>query len=222
VPALPPLALLGSWRGRAAAADLKLSALLQVLCGVGLAAGIALYGRRPLAGDAAATYAALRPWLLAIAAALVAVGATALALAQRRFGAAARTVAAGGFAVALTLIAGAASAIATRYSAKALLLAAGPLAAAAPLYTVDTFDWTLPFYARRFVIPVRWRGELAYGLGREPAKGLATLPEFEARWRASAAAYALVPYAAHATLVGDGLEMRVLARDFDNVLVSRR
>jgi 4-amino-4-deoxy-L-arabinose transferase-like glycosyltransferase len=222
VPVLPPLALLGSGQGPGGTADLKLSAWLQILCGLGLAVGIALYGRRALTGDPAATFAALRPWLAVIAVALVAFGAAAWRLQQRSFGAGARTVAAGGFAVALTLIAGGATTVSARYSAKGLLTAAGPLAPAAPLYTVDTFDWTLPFYARRFVIPVNWRGELDYGLGLAPAKGLATLPEFEARWRASPAAYALVPHSTHATLLKDGLEMRVLAQDFDNVLVSRR
>ncbi|HXQ31158.1 MAG TPA: glycosyltransferase family 39 protein [Steroidobacteraceae bacterium] len=222
VPVLPPLALLGSGHGPGGSADLRLSALLQVLCGLSLAVGIVVYGRRTLTGDPAATFAALRPWLVVVAATLVAFGAAAWRLQQRRFSAGARTVAAGGFAVALTLIAGGASAISARYSAKELLAAAGPLTPAAPLFTVDTFDWTLPFYARRLVVPVIWRGELDYGLRLAPDKGLATLAEFEARWRASPAAYALVPHATHATLLQDGLEMRVLAQDFDNVLVSRR
>ncbi|HXQ64592.1 MAG TPA: glycosyltransferase family 39 protein [Steroidobacteraceae bacterium] len=222
VPVLPPLALLGSASGPGGSADLRLSALLQVLCGLGLAIGIVLYGRRTLTGDPAATFAALRPWLAIIAVALVACGVAAWRLQQRSFGAGARTLAAGGFAVALTLIAGGATAISTRYSAKGLLAAAGPLAPEAPLFAVDTFDWTLPFYARRLVVPVIWRGELDYGLRLAPAKGLATLAEFEARWRATPAAYALVPHATHARLLGDGLEMRVLAQDFDNVFVSRR
>ena len=222
VPALPPLALLGAARGPSAARDLGLAALLQAAFGVVLGIALVAYGRRPLAGDPAWTYATLRPWVAGVALLLVAGGAAAFALRRARPGAAARLVAATGFTVGLTLIVGAATAIAQRYSAKPLLAAAGPLAAGAPLYTVDTFDWTLPFYAGRPVVPVAYRGELDFGLRDDPGRGLATLDEFKQRWQAGAAGYALVPHATAAALARDGVAMRVLAQDFDNVLVSRR
>ena len=131
-------------------------------------------------------------------------------------------LAATGFAVALTLIAGAATAVGARYSVRALLASAGPLAPGATVYTVETFDWTLPFYLRHPVVPVAWRGELDYGLNAEPSAGLATLEQFEARWAGADAAYALVPHATFARLRRDGVTMRVLAQDFDNVFVGRR
>ncbi|MBS0396046.1 MAG: hypothetical protein JSR54_15615, partial [Proteobacteria bacterium] len=153
---------------------------------------------------------------------LLAGGLGAAALARRRPGTAARLVAATGFAMALALFAGGATAIAQRYSVKPLLAAAGPLAPGAPLYTVDTFDWTLPFYAQRLVDPVAYRGELDYGLGLAPARGIASLEEFRARWEAGGQAYALIPHATAARLRAAGAEMHVLAQDFDNVFVSRR
>ena len=222
VPVLPPLALLASLDGVRGAPDLKLSAWLQVLCGAALAVAIVLYGRRELLGDPAATFAALRPWLIAISVGLVACGSVVLWLRKAHFGAAARAQAAGGFGIALALIAGGANAVSPRYSAKALLASAGPLAADVPLFTVDGFDWTLPFYTRRLVTPVAWRGELDFGLKLAPEQGIAAIADFEARWRTLPAAYALMPHPMHAGLVRDGLEMRVLAQDFDNVLVSRR
>ncbi len=222
VPVLPPLALLASRDGAAGRTDLRLSGALQVLLGLALATAVPLYARRPLSGDPAATFAALRPWLLGIAAALVACGGVVIVLAGRRFGAAARTLAAGGFGVALALIAGAATAVSARYSSKSLLAAAGRLDATAPVFTVGTFDWTLPFYLGRGVTPVAWRGELDLGLKLAPALGIDSIPEFEARWREAEHGYALVPHDIHATLARDGLEMHTLAQDFDNVLVSRR
>jgi len=222
VPVLPPLALIGAAPGPAAGRDLNLAALLQVLFGIALGIAVVVYGRRPLVGDPAWTYATLKPWIVALALLLVAGGATALALRGRGLGLRRRIVAATGFAFALALIAGGADAIARRYSAAPLLAAAGPLAPGATLYTVNTFDWTLLFYAARPVVPVAYRGELDYGLAADPARGLATLEEFKARWQPAAAAYALVPHATAAALASEGVPMRVLAEDFDNVLVSRR
>lgn len=222
VPVLPPLALLGAQGGVLGSIDLKRSALLQVAFGLALAIAIPVYGARALAGDAAATYAALKPWTAGIALVLIASGAVVFRLAVPNFGLAARTLAAAGFGVGLALIAGAATAVGARYSARPLLASAGPLAAGAPLYSVGLYDWTLPFYAGRLVTPVAWRGELDFGLNIDPARGIATVPEFAARWRASEAGYALVTLPIHAELAQQGLAMRVLARDFDNVLVSRR
>ena len=222
VPVLPPLALLASIDGAQGAIDLKLSALLQLICGASLIAAIVVYGGRPLEGDRAATYAALKPWAIGVAVALIASGGLVLGLGTRSFGAAARTLAAAGFGIALALIAGAATAVGSRYSAKSLLASAGPLAPGAPLYSVGLYDWTLPFYTRRLVTPVAWRGELDFGLRLEPSRAIAAVPEFAARWRASDSGYALITQPIHAALLRDGLEMHTLAQDFDNVLVSRR
>jgi len=222
VPVLPPLALLGAAPGPSASRDLALAAALQAALGLLIGIGLVVYGRRPLSGDPGWTFATLRPWLAGVALLLLAGGAGALWLRGTRPGAAARLVAATGFAFGLLLIAGGATAVAQRYSAKPLLAAAGPLGAGAPLYTVGTFDWTLPFYARRFVVPVAYRGELDFGLSADPGRGIASLDEFKARWQAADAGYALVPHATAAAFARDGVAMRVLAQDFDNVFVSRR
>jgi len=222
VPVLPPLALLGSAGGAGGRLDLRLSALLQLLLGLALAVAIPLYARRPLEAGPAALFQALEPWLIAVALALIACGALVLALGRRSFGSGARTLAAGGFGVALALAAGGASAVAARYSVKPLLARAGALDPAAPVYTVDSFDWTLPFYLGRRVIPVAWRGELDLGLTLQPDGGIPSIAEFEARWRAADSGYALVPKRTLPALVADGLAMRTLAEGYDNVLVSRR
>jgi hypothetical protein len=120
------------------------------------------------------------------------------------------------------LIAGGASAVGARYSGRALLTAAGPLTPGAPLFAVETFDWTLPFYTRAPLTPVAWRGELDYGLRFEPGRGIDSVDEFGQLWRTLPAGYALLPHATRERLRRAGLPMRDLAQDFNNVLVSRR
>jgi 4-amino-4-deoxy-L-arabinose transferase-like glycosyltransferase len=222
VPVLPPLALLAAVEGDTGRTDLGRSALLSVACGLVLGVAILLYGARELAPGRLATFVALRPWTAAIALVLVASGVAVFRLRLSSFGVATRLQAASGFAVALALIAGAATSVSAHYSAKPLLAAAGPLDADAPFFTVDCFDWTLPFYTRRLVTPVAWRGELDFGLKLAPALGVPAIADFKARWQAGTAGYALLPRPLHADLVHAGLGMRVLAQDFDNVLVSRR
>ena len=222
VPVLPPLALLASTGGPSATVDLRRAAVLQMVLGSAVAIALPLYARKSLSGDAAWTFATLTPWLWAVAAILLLGGTAALLQQRRSLAAAARTLAVTGFVVALTLIVGGAGAISARYTGKNLLARAGPLTDGAPIYTVDTFDWTLPFYTRHAAIPVQWRGELDYGLGLEPAKGIATVDQWTPRWQADTAAYALMPHKMYERLAQAGLPMRVLAEDFENVLVSRR
>ncbi len=223
VPVLAPLALLGARDDARGVADLRLAAGLQLLLALAIAVALPLYWRRTVGADATWTRATLTPWVVGMAALMAAGGGYALASVGRSVGTARRALAAAGFAGPLLLLAGGGTAIAGRYSARPLLERAGTLDAGAPIYTVETFDWTLPFYTGRVVIPVVYRGELDYGLKSSPAEaGIATVPEFEARWSAAASGYALLPHATAARLARDGLPMRELAHDFDNVFVSRR
>ncbi len=222
VPVLAPLSLLAAGAGPSALKDLRRAAVLQVLLGVSIAIALPLYGQRMLDADATWTRATLTPYAWAVAAILGGGGALALWHSRGGLGRARRTLALAGFAAPLMLLAFGGSAIAARYSVKPLLARVGELTAGAPLYTVDTFDWTLPFYAGRPVIPVVYRGELDYGLKFEPWRGLDSIEAFKARWQDAASGYALVPHATAARLARDGVPMRELGRDFDNVLVSRR
>ena len=222
LPVLAPLALLGSASGPRALFDLRLAAALQALLGLVIAVGLPLYGRRALNAEASWMLATLLPWLRAIAVLLVGGATLALLFGRRSLGLARRTLALSGYTVALALIAGGATAVAARYSVRPMLARIGALAPDTTIYTVDTFDWTLPFYARRSVVPVAYRGELDYGLSDAPARGLTTLAEFEERWRAADSGYALLPHSIAARLAREGVPMHELGRDFDNVFVSRR
>jgi hypothetical protein len=95
------------------------------------------------------------------------------------------------------------------------------LAAHAPIYSVQTYDQTLPFYLRRPMILADSRGELDYGLRHSPEAGL-DMPGFEQRWLQSSQAVAIMPLRSYSELSARGLPMRVLGQDTRRMAVSRR
>jgi Aminoarabinose transferase C-terminal domain len=92
----------------------------------------------------------------------------------------------------------------------------------APIYSVGTYDQTLPFYWRRTLTLVAFRGELDYGLKHDPGVEIASVAEFAARWNAEPAAYAVMERTMFDELQRRGVPMREVARNLRRVLVSRR
>ncbi|MBI1395010.1 MAG: phospholipid carrier-dependent glycosyltransferase [Betaproteobacteria bacterium] len=90
-----------------------------------------------------------------------------------------------------------------------------------PLYSVRTYDQTLPFYLGRTVTLVAFEDEMAFGLGREPDLGIPDIGTFATRWRAATCAYAFMEPGTYDELVAAGLPMTVMERDTRRVLVSR-
>jgi hypothetical protein len=64
--------------------------------------------------------------------------------------------------------------------------------------------------------------ELAMGLRSEPERGIATLEEWAARWRALDSGYAFMSEDAYRRLAAAGLPGRVVAVDRKRVIVARR
>ena len=104
--------------------------------------------------------------------------------------------------------------------ALAPVLAAVP--AGAPMFSVQTYDQTLPFYLGRTMTLVDYRGELAYGIEHAPQLAIDSLATFEQRWRELPTAAAVMPVATYLELANRGLPMRVLGQDRRRVAVSRR
>lgn len=96
------------------------------------------------------------------------------------------------------------------------------LAAHAPIFSVQTYDQTLPFYLRRTFFLVDMRGELDYGLQDSPGTYIADIQRFESTWRELSDAIAIMPHRTYAQLAAEGLPMRVLGQDRRRVAVSRR
>lgn len=90
-----------------------------------------------------------------------------------------------------------------------------------PFYTVGTYDQTLPFYLRREVTVVQYRGELDFGIDQQPSRWVATLADFAARWRAGRLPLAFMPASELPALRALGLPLLVIDRTPRYVVVAR-
>jgi hypothetical protein len=91
-----------------------------------------------------------------------------------------------------------------------------------PMFSVRTYDQSLPFYLRRTIKLVEERGELSFGLEFEPHKGVPSLEVFESQWRDLPQALAVVEPKTYALLEQHGVPMVVRARDLRRLIVSRQ
>jgi 4-amino-4-deoxy-L-arabinose transferase-like glycosyltransferase len=96
------------------------------------------------------------------------------------------------------------------------------LAAHAPIFSVQTYDQTLPFYLRRTMFLVDTRGELDYGLRYAPGLAITDMARFEETWRGLPNGIAIMPPETYAELASHQLPMRILGRDERRMAVSRR
>ncbi len=90
-----------------------------------------------------------------------------------------------------------------------------------PFYAVDTYDQTLPFYLRREVTVVKYRGELNFGIEQQPAAWIPTLHEFAARWRAARLPLAFMSAGELGALRALHLPLLVVERTPRYVVVAR-
>ena len=89
-----------------------------------------------------------------------------------------------------------------------------------PLYSVKTYDQTLPFYLNRTVTLVAYQDEFEFGQQQQPEKSIPTLAEFESVWRSGAPALALIEPDQYRAYVAAGLPMRLIARDWRRVIIA--
>jgi 4-amino-4-deoxy-L-arabinose transferase-like glycosyltransferase len=202
-------------------ADLRATGAGLLLAGVALAVAIALLPR--LLHDPARA-----PYFLSIRtplAIIVVVMITGGAIVRRQRGTSlALTVAIGSTAYATFIaISWAARLIAPLYSGGPLLAQLSPALRSTPtVYGVRMYDQSLPFYLKRTVTLVDYRGELDFGQSLEPDKSIRTVPAFEPLWRGSPQALAVMQPVTYAALLRDGLPMVVRARAPNELIVSRR
>ncbi len=129
-----------------------------------------------------------------------------------------------GWCLAGLLLSRAASAVAPIYSGVVLAraFAAEHVPGAVPLYSVGTYDQTLPFYVGRKVSLVAYRGELDFGLTHDPGAEIPVVAGFVAQWRGLAQGYAVMEKTMFEDLERQGVPMREVVRDVHRVLVARR
>jgi 4-amino-4-deoxy-L-arabinose transferase-like glycosyltransferase len=127
-----------------------------------------------------------------------------------------------GWCLAWLLLVRAAALVAPIYSGIGLAAAFPANAGDAPLYSVGTYDQTLPFYLRRTVTLVMFRGELDYGLRHAPAGEIADLDQFIALWSVQTRAFAVMDIGTYEKLNRRGIPMRNLGQNVQRVLVARQ
>ncbi len=131
-----------------------------------------------------------------------------------------------GWCLALLILMRGAAVLAPMYSGAGLAAAIPQAERAEPLYSVGTYDQTLPFYLRRTVALFGYTGELEYGLRHSraepgPARRVRDLDEFLRQWRAQSHAFAVMEISMFDRLKARGVPMRELHRNVHRILVSR-
>ncbi len=116
---------------------------------------------------------------------------------------------------------------ASRYSAKKLLSQArehcNGFDLAAPFYSFDMFDQTVPFLLRRTVTLVGFSDELALGIDREPNLVIPQRRDWRPVWIAhTGQAYAIMPSHRMIEEAQAGIAFRVLANDGRTSIIARR
>lgn len=222
VPIFPALAVLTALGLRNASVRFRSLqwALVSVL-GVVLLASLAV-GATPTTVMPLELLARYRPWLIAAGLTLVATGALAFWLERSRHQLAAVMVAAlGGLTGTQLILTGHESlspVLSGYHVARKMLPLLTPDTA---LFSVDTYDHTLPFYLRRTMTMVAYQDELASGIAWEPAKFLPDYAAFRRAWAASDKAMALMDPREYAAFAKEGLPMQIVVRDIRRVIVQK-
>ena len=221
LPALPALALaIAVLPAPALNRDFTWTALFTVLAGIGLGAASLNWSRIMAFSPRSAYFLPLSKTVGEMALLLAVSGA--FVLAQRARDATRAGVFLGvGWSVAwLVLIRGAAW-VSPIYSGVDLAAAAGRAGQDGRIYSVATYDQTLPFYLHRTVTLVAYRGELAFGLQHAPREGMVDIEGFLRLWASQPTALAVMEKGMFDDLKNRGIPMRVVAENVKRVLVSQ-
>jgi 4-amino-4-deoxy-L-arabinose transferase-like glycosyltransferase len=93
--------------------------------------------------------------------------------------------------------------------------------AATPMYSVRSYEQTLPFYLRRTLTLVDYRDEFEFGETHEPDRWIPTLEAFALRWQQEPRAAAYMTRDTLAVLRARGLAMRVIFEDPRRLVVVK-
>lgn len=88
-------------------------------------------------------------------------------------------------------------------------------------YCVNLYVQSVPFYLRRTCTLVGYRGELDFGLQREPWRGIGTLGQFVAVWKLEPSGLAIMRLADYRSLESLGTPMRLIYTAASFVAVVR-
>jgi 4-amino-4-deoxy-L-arabinose transferase-like glycosyltransferase len=225
LPIFPALALLiacqleGS-KHKALAASGSLLALFGV-------AGLAFANRIPALAHGAyevPLYQSYVPWVIAGAALAAAGGIGATLLARRQRELAIVVLAASGFLSTQILMLGHEPLGRYKAGLDHVPAIAAELTPQTPIYAVNLYEQSLPFYLRHTTILVEHADEMEFGIKQEPQLWLPTLDAFVTVWNDEHAhgkkAIAILQPAVYPELQKRGLPMRIIAKDPRRIIVT--
>ena len=91
-----------------------------------------------------------------------------------------------------------------------------------PLFAVQSYQQSLPFYLQRPVILVDYRDEFDLGLTEDPGRGIATLQQFAGVWLPLPRGFAVMSSGTRDRLSALGVPMHQIAQFPGRVIISRR
>ncbi len=228
LPIFPALALLIACHlQQASARSWNIAAGLLALIAL---AGFTVVPRLPHFGHEAqeiAGYTATQPWVIAACGVMLAASLTVFWLTRKKHAELATlatlALAAGGFFGGQLIMLGTESY--GQYRAGYLLVPAirAELTPQTTIYTIGTYEQSLPFYLRRTMVTVgETNDELDFGLGQEPQLGVKTLDDFITRWNGGQKAIAIMRPENYAELQRRGVAMRLVVQDPRRVVVANQ
>jgi len=90
-----------------------------------------------------------------------------------------------------------------------------------PLYSVGTYEQTLPFYLKRTFTLVDYQNEMAFGIMQEPQRWIPDIASFAKIWDKQPAALAIMPVQLFPQLKQQGLAMKIIFEDTQYIVVSK-
>ena len=91
-----------------------------------------------------------------------------------------------------------------------------------PLYSVGTYEQTLPFYLKRTFTLVDYQNEMAFGIMQEPQRWIPDIASFAKIWDKQPAALAIMPVDLYPQLTQQGLAMKIIFEDTQHIVVTQR
>jgi 4-amino-4-deoxy-L-arabinose transferase-like glycosyltransferase len=90
-----------------------------------------------------------------------------------------------------------------------------------PLYSVGTYEQTLPFYLKRTFTLVDYQNEMAFGIMQEPQRWIPDIASFANIWDKQPAALAIMPVELYPQLTQQGLAMKIIFEDTQHIVVVK-
>lgn len=90
------------------------------------------------------------------------------------------------------------------------------------IYAIDRFEYSLPYYLQRHITVVKFKGNMEFGIGREPKDWLASEQEFMPIWLASNQALAILSLEQYKQWLSQNIPMKIVHKDPRRIVVAKK